>query len=113
MALEDIEESLQKTYKQKNQAITDNSLITLVAGEPGKRVKIMSMLISGDTASEFALKSGSNMIFNFHAGANWGTVNWTSNKTPLFYGNVGEDITIQNDQASLDANVYIKYVVEA
>ena len=113
MALEDIQEDLQKTYKQKNQVIADNSLITLVAGESGKRVKIVAILISGDTASEFLLRSGSNSIFNFHAGANWGTINWASIKDPLFYGNVGEAITIQNDQASLDANVYIKYVVEA
>jgi len=113
MALEDIQEDLQKTYSQKNQVIADNSLITLVAGVDSKRVKIISICISGDTASEFLLRSGSNCIFNFHAGANWGSVNFSATKDPLFYGNVGEAITIQNDQAALDANIYIKYVIEA
>lgn len=113
MALDNITEDLKKDYQQKNQAITDNSLITLVAAVAGQRIKVIALVLSSDTAAEFSLNSGSNIIFNFHGGANWGTVNLPQGNTPLFYSNAGEALTIQCDQASLDANVYIKYVVEA
>ena len=113
MALTDIAEDLQKTYKQLQLDITDNVLKTLVAGVGGQRVKVMSIMISTDTTGEFALRSASEMIFNFHIAGNGGPIHFNAVKDPLFYTNPGQALTIQGDQAAPDANVYIKYIVEA
>ena len=114
MALENIDESFTIPILHKNVAVTNNAITTIVACVAGQRVKVLSIAISSDTASKFTLRSGnSETIFDFHSGANWGSITHAPNKFPLYVTNVGDALTIQSNDISLDANVYVQYTQSA
>lgn len=108
MALSDIEIRPRGIFKRKYFSITDNSLISLVTAFAGYRIEIYKMRISSDTAAKWALKSGSNNLFDFYGGASWGYCE-TDLEVPLFVTETGEALTIQSDVASLNANVQLWY----
>ena len=109
MVLDNINLSYLGLIQQAHISIPDNSLITLVDYEPGFRICVWRFEISSNLASKFTVRSGSNIIFEMHAGQNWGNVNSADSRLPRYISNEDERLTIQSSVASLDANVYIQY----
>lgn len=111
MALEDINLSFLGEVKQAHVPITDNSVVTLVEYEVDSRIWVWRLEISSNIAAKFTVRSGSNIIFEMHAGQKWGHVGMSEARSPRYVTNEGESLTIQASEGSLDANVYLQYQV--
>ena len=109
MALDDISLSFLGLIHQVNVPIVDNSVVTLIDGEVDNRAWVWRLEISSNVAAKFIIRSGSNTIFEMHSGQKWGHVHTSEARSPRYVTNEGEPLTIQSDQASIDANVYIQY----
>ena len=108
-ALENIIDPMRKTLSHSNVDITSNTILQLVPGVAGARIKIRRLEISSDIAAKFTISSGVNSIFSMHAGQLWGRIDKDSDECGKYVCNTGEAFNIQSDQASLDANIYLQY----
>jgi len=114
MALTGVGHSMMRDISQKRVAITDNSLVTLVAAVADSKIKVFAFFMSSASATKFTLRSGNNAIFDIHATDTWGVLALNSlSNIPLFATNEGEVLTIQQtDEDLIDANVYLQYTTE-
>ena len=113
MALEDINLSYLGLVKQQNVNLSNNSVVTLVEGDPDQRIWVWRFDISSDLASKFIIRSGDNVIFEMHGGQKWGSLEPSESRAPRLLTNEGEDLTIQAIATSLYANVYMQWQVRA
>lgn len=109
-ALATISTLLKKPLYHANIKVTNNLITTVVAAVAGSRIRVRRLEIGSNTAGKFSLRSGNvNDIIDIFLAQNNSHFDGVTDELGKYIANEGEALTIQSNQASLDANVYVQY----
>lgn len=98
------------TVKQKYVDISGTGVHELIAAVADKQIQILEFIIGGDTAGNYALRSGTNAIFTFPLSTTSVPFELSSHsERPIFCGNVGENINVNITPNPTVASVYVQW----
>ena len=110
MALSDFDAGQWGTLSHKHIPITtSDEIVTLLDGVAGQRIKVVRLVLSGDTQVIYSLFSGAEPLFDFYGSVHFGADEQASDAgIPAFITNVNDSLKVIVS-AAVTANIYLQY----